>query len=323
MVWSNLFGQKNSLTVPCGCSSCCGYDLEDTSSNAFPDTIWASFGHYQGSWHSIPMYKRVNQPDCPCHSSKQINYTSTEINVYDTGIPGNNNYTCCLTLSLTIACSDGDRQSYDDIIPKGECQFILGLYWTGGEPMSYTVDVSDVPSNPSALRASCPLSVDFQGGGSISQPACGYNGIIYEDWLVTIRRDPFTPSGYIPYEPCPWTCCPDNATTKYATVTSSCDYIDGLVIELEYIGEKYWEGQLRCGLLTFSYFEGRIWLDEDECDPSLLIEGSSSTACFQVLNAHDSVGCSSRTFTGTWAGGSALGCRCCESGDTITVVVSD
>lgn len=317
MVWSRLFGRKNNLNLSCNCTACCGGELDDPAT--FPNVLYAAVSTDVGSWHSIPLMKQPAQPACPCDGVSSVSYLSGDISIRNEGLPAFNNFTCCLAVALRGGCSDGTATVGGITVPKGECYWTFDAYWTGGEPLTYSENVSDLPTNLGDNKVSCPIGLNFEQGGTSTQPGCLWNGVLGTPWTVIISN---TAGGFgDPYVPCEWVCCPEPRPVLYATIVSSCDYLDGLVIPLYFVGQKEWRGRLSCGVLTIYYFEGRIWDDENECDPQIIIESAASGTCFSFHAVGSAIGCQARVFGGSWNAG--LECtKCCTGGDSISITVS-
>lgn len=253
------FGRKgDGRSLACQCSGCCDREWED-----FPDTIEfriATTGlvtrpfNYKGL-----MYKdRKNQFPCTCGNAVGIiSYSSPLIKILDDTWPEDDSETCCLVISIQGACSSGQGPTFDPIpgnqvfppydppLAFGECGWVVGFTWTGGDALGVSIDVTPNEQNPGIHLASCdPIEVEGPLGGIELVPACILGNSINPDLEWEIKEAGV--AGGDTAEPCKFLCWATLDDTLYATLTSSCEELDGQVVELRH-GNQAWSGDITVG----------------------------------------------------------------------------
>jgi hypothetical protein len=276
------------------------------------------------------MYKeRKNQLTCTCGQTVGvISYSSQLIKILTDTWPEDDSEACCLIIGLQGSCSNGSTgpvwepppnveviPPYDPPLPFGECGWALYLTWTGGDGLGVGIDITPVDQNPGFLKlADCnPIELEGNVGGSELVAACILGNGINPDLEFEIKEAGITTMAD-DAEPCKFLCWETLDPTLYATLTSSCEELDGQVVELRF-GNSAWVGDITvgtCERYTIIVQQYERYGESETCPLSILVK--SANGGHDCVNDLQNLG--SAPAPPPWSGGGNIAAVCgCKCGD--------
>lgn len=329
------FGRTgDGRTNSCQCHGCCGREWED-----FPDTIEfriSSIGlvtrpfDYRGTMYKEP--KGLLR--CSCTNLVGIIYYRSQlIKILDDTWPEDDSETCCVTISLQGSCSNGEAPTfdlppgesfppYDPPLAFGECGWVLGFTWTGGDPLGTAVDVTPNEQNdyPYQLQSCDPIELTGELGGSEFSPACILGNSIAPRFSYEVMEAGV--AGGDPAEPCKFLCWATLSDTLYATLESSCSELDGQVVTLRF-GNQSWTGDITVGrceryIIIVSQHERRG--STETCPLVITVKTAGGPDCMIDLQ-----NLGTAPAPPPWGGGGTIASACgCKCGDhTIDIDITE
>jgi hypothetical protein len=330
------FGRTgDGRSLQCQCSGCCGREWDD-----FPDTIEfriSSVGlvtrpfDFKGTMYKQPK----NSMTCTCGNAVGvISYSSQLVKILTDTWPDDDSEACCVIIGIQGSCSDGRSISwqpppnieisppYDPPLPFGECGWGVYFTWTGGDALAVWGDVTPVDQNPSPMKlASCdPIELEGGFGNSDTVPACILGNSIAPGIYFEIKEAGVSSGD--PAEPCRYLCWATLDSTLYATLTSSCEELDGQVVELRY-GNLAWSGDItvgKCERYTITVLQYDRYTEEDTCPLTITVQSVGGPVCFT-----DTQNLGTAPAPPPWGAGGTIAAACgCRCGDhTIDIDITE
>jgi len=336
---SGPFGRTGSVQRNnCGlCHDCCGRAWAD-----FPDKIYATIKDKTGLYGDpvegvMTLHKSISHGteciNCDSDGGTITYRSSVAKTIYSDNYPGESDESCCVYITLAGACAAATETE------EATCTWQLVANWVGGDPLEVAADVTNVAGNPNCpdyCISSCnDLEVSVTYGGIYEVPSCilgassGIGG-------ATVEISETRPAG-IDAVDCPYSCCPSQPEVLYATVTSSCAELNGMVINLTNVGGQIWESVVdvlngccptSCdnlsavfvgGIIRYSPFDPNPDHRPGKCQISFSLGKDFNNTCFNQTKWVDP-GCFPQTFSDVWAAGG--GCGCCTGGASISVEIT-
>jgi hypothetical protein len=212
---------------------------------------------------------------------------------------------------------------YDPPLPFGECGWSLYINWTGGDVLGVTIDVTDNEQNESGIQiSSCdPIALDGSLGGSEFSPACILGNSVAPRYDFEIKEAGVAAGD--PAEACRYLCWATLEDTLYATLTSSCEELDGQVVELRF-GNDVWSGDITvgtCERYTISVGQEQRYSETDTCPLSIIVRSTASG----TLCVYDIQNLGTAPAPPPWGAGGTIAAACgCKCGDhTIDIDITE
>lgn len=308
------FGRNSKgRTAVCTCTACCG-----RTPSEMPDTLYVKVQDNHGNTIYFPMHRYVSastQCNCTNDGIGAITWNSNAYRLVDDGVinPDSSDEVCCIQVGLSAVCVDGQD------VTTGECGWALSVNFTGGESLGVVLDVSPSGAGTRKLTTCDPIEGTFTLTGVLEAAACILQGNSLETYSVQISESSLGPEA----TPCRWTCCYEYPAVLYATITSSCAKLDGVVIVLQAVGSS-WSGNVEscceCGTISVTYNPG-IWSTaETQCGVGAYIDLGST--CMSKQIATGGIQCPPFTFSNTWQEVTAC-LLCCPAGTTISIEITE